>query len=105
MDRWLASVFGAEPIADNGFSKRIVFRIRRRVWIDRLALPVAAVIGLAFALKPATQLVLALLPLLNVVPAEMLSAPLRYLPQMQFIVLGGMVFGAAITLFKLLEET
>jgi len=105
MDRWLASIFDAEPIADNGFSERIISRIRRRVWINRLALPVAALIGLAFALKPATQLVLALLPLLNVVPAEMLSAPLQYLPQVQFIVLGGMIFAAAITLFRLLEET
>ena len=81
------------------------FGRRSAVWINRLALPVAALIGLAFALKPATQLVLALLPLLNVVPAEMLSAPLQYLPQVQFIVLGGMIFAAAITLFRLLEET
>jgi len=104
-DRLLESVFHSEPISDDGFSDRIVFTIRRRIWINRLALPVAAIIGAAFALKPASQLVIALLPLLNVVPADLLSAPLQFLPQLQMILLGGMTFGAGITLFKVFEET
>jgi len=104
-DRLLESVFHSEPISDDGFSDRIVFTIRRRIWINRLALPVAAIIGAAFALKPASQLVIALLPLLNVVPADLFSAPLQFLPQLQMILLGGMTFGAGITLFKVFEET
>jgi hypothetical protein len=56
-------------------------------------------------LKPALQIVYALLPLLNVVPTEVANAPLQFLPQMQFIVLGGMAFAAGITLLKILEET
>jgi hypothetical protein len=105
VDRFLASAFEAEPIADDGFSSRIVTKIRRRIWVNRLALPVAVVIGLIFALKPALQIVYALLPLLNVVPTEVANAPLQFLPQMQFIVLGGMAFAAGITLLKILEET
>ena len=105
VDRLLASAFEAEPIADNGFSARIVTKIRRRIWVNRLALPVAVVIGAAFALKPALQIVYALLPLLNVVPVEVANAPLQYLPQLQFVILGGMAFAAGVTLLKMLEET
>ena len=104
-DRWLESVFQAEPIPDDGFSKRIVAKIRRRIWLNRLALPVAVLIGAAFAVKPASQLVAALLPLLNIVPAEMVSAPLRLMPQIQTLVLGGMTFVAVIMLYRLFEET
>ena len=46
-DRLLESMFAAEPIADAGFSVRIVKKIRRRLWVRRLALPLAAVIGAA----------------------------------------------------------
>jgi hypothetical protein len=59
----------------------------------------------AFEAEPALQIVYALLPLLNVVPTEVANAPLQFLPQMQFIVLGGMAFAAGITLLKILEET
>ncbi len=104
-DRLLESVFHSVPIPDDGFSDRILFRIRRRIWVNRLALPVAALVGVAFALKPAAQLVAALLPLLNVIPIDMVSAPLQFLPQLQMIGLGGMMFAAAITLYKVIEET
>ena len=104
-DRWLESVFHSDPIPDAGFSKRIVAKIRRRIWVNRLALPVAALIGAAFALKPAAQLASALLPLLNIVPIEMVNAPLQYLPQLQLIVLGGMAFVAVLTLYRVFEET
>ena len=105
MDRLLASAFHSEPIADDGFSAKIVSTIRRRIWVNRLAMPVAIMIGAAFAFEPALQIVNALLPLLNVVPVEIASAPMQFLPQLQFVVLGGMAFAAAITLLKVLEET
>ena len=105
LDRLLVSAFQSERIADAGFSARIVSTIRRRIWVNRLALPVAVVIGAAFALKPAIQLLNALLPLLNIVPVEIASAPMQYLPQLQLVVLGGMAFAAGITLLKVLEES
>lgn len=105
VDRLLASAFAAEPIADDGFSNRIVARLRRRLWVNRLALPVAVLVGAAFALQPAVQIIGALLPLLNTVPVELASAPLQFLPQIQLIVLGGMAFAAGVTLVKMLEET
>ena len=105
VDRFLASAFEAEPIADDGFSDGIVATIRRRIWINRLALPIAILVGVAFALKPALQLINVLLPLLNVMPVELASVPMQFLPQIQLIVMGGMAFAAGITLIKMLEET
>ena len=105
MDRLLAAAFEAAPIADDGFSDRIVSTIRRRIWINRLALPVAILVGLAFALKPALQLVNALLPLLNVMPVEVASLPMQFLPQIQLVVMGGMAFAAGVTLLRMFEET
>lgn len=105
VDRLLASAFEAAPIADDGFSDGIVSTIRRRIWINRLALPVAILVGVAFALKPALQFVGALLPLLNVMPVELASVPMQFLPQIQLIVMGGMAFAAGVMLLKMLEET
>ena len=105
LDRLLVSAFETTPIADAGFSDRIVTTIRRRIWIDRLTLPIAILVGVAFALKPALQLINLLLPLLNVIPAELASVPMQFLPQIQMIVLGGMAFAAVVTLFSMLEET
>ena len=105
VDRLLASAFDAPPIADDGFSDGIISKIRRRIWVNRLALPVAILVGVAFALKPALQLINALLPLLNVMPVELASVPMQFMPQIQLIVMGGMVFAAGITLLKMLEET
>ena len=105
VDRLLASAFAAEPVADEGFSSRIVSKLRRRIWVNRLALPIAILIGAAFALKPAVQIVNALLPLLNAVPTEIARMPMEFLPQVQLVVLGGMAFAAGVTLVKMLEET
>jgi hypothetical protein len=69
-DRLLESMFAAEPIADDGFSQRIVTHIRRRVWVRRLALPVAMLVGGLVAFKPAMQLVTVSSTLLGVVPRE-----------------------------------
>ncbi|MGI9271181.1 MAG: hypothetical protein ACR2QT_05355 [Woeseiaceae bacterium] len=55
-DQLLDSMFQSEPIADDGFSDRIVRRIRRGIWLRRLALPVAMLLGGAIAIKPLMQL-------------------------------------------------
>ncbi len=55
-DRLLESMFQSESVADNGFSDRVLRRIRRQIWVRRLALPVAMVAGAAIALEPAARL-------------------------------------------------
>ncbi|MDJ0940274.1 MAG: hypothetical protein QNJ00_10975, partial [Woeseiaceae bacterium] len=81
-DRMLESMFAAEPIADDGFSKAVVARVRRRIWLRRLALPIAMVTGGAIAVKPASELVIAVSKLLSAVPEGVVEAQVSWLPQM-----------------------
>jgi hypothetical protein len=113
-DRLLESMFHSQAIADDGFSRRIVTRIRRRLWVQRLALPIALVIGGAIALKPAMQLMLLMPKLLAIVPQGVLNVPASWLPQVeasafgasfpQIVVLGAMLLVAAFLGIRLLEE-
>lgn len=88
-DRLLESIFAAEPIADDGFSNRIVRRIRRQIWIRRLALPTAMLVGGVIAIKPALHLVTAGSRLLSAVPPELLTTPAGWVPQLPVMLLGG----------------
>jgi hypothetical protein len=113
-DRLLESMFAAAPIAEDGFSQRIVTHIRRRLWVRRLALPVAMLVGGLVAFKPATQLVTVSSTLLGVVPREFFEIPASVLPQVEsatfgvpllpLIVLSGMVVVAGILGMRLLNE-
>ncbi len=113
-DRLLESMFQSEPIADEGFSGRVVARIRRRLWVQRLALPIAMLIGGAIAVKPATQLVAAASKLLAIVPQGMLDVPTTWIPQVQnvaygasltqTVVLGAMVLAAGVLGTRMLVE-
>ena len=91
-DRLLEAMFRSEPIADEGFSGHVVARIRRRLWVQRLALPIAMLVGGAIAVKPATQLVAAASKLLTIVPQGLLDAPTTWIPQIQNV-----AFGATLT--------
>ena len=88
-DRMLESMFAAEPVADDGFSSRVITKIRRRIWVRRLALPIAMVVGGAIAIKPASQVVIAATKLLTIVPQDVVVAPAEWLPQVQNIAVSG----------------
>ena len=103
-DRLLESMFRSEPIADDGFSGRIVTRIRRRLWLRRLALPVAMVIGGAVAAKPVSQLAVATTKLMTVLPQDMFAMPLDWVPQIQLIVVGAMLLAAGGLGMRLIED-
>ena len=104
-DRLLESLFRDEPIADDGFSMRVVSRIRRGIWFRRLAVPVAALIGGVIAIRPTTELISTLVQLYGLVPAEIVALPMKFLPQFQLVVLGGMLFAVALTLVRFIDET
>ena len=103
-DRLLGAMFQAEPIVDDGFSKRIVTRIRRRLWMRRLALPIAMFVGGSIAIKPIAQLSVAVSKLLTVIPMELLEAPVAWVPQLQYVVLGAMLLTAGLLGVRMLEE-
>ncbi|MEE8427351.1 MAG: hypothetical protein V3S15_08690 [Woeseiaceae bacterium] len=103
-DRLLESMFRSEPLADGGFSQKVVARIRRRLWISRLALPIAAVVGAAMAFEPAVELARAMPTLMNLIPSEAFATPLQFMPQVQFVVLGGLLLAAGMAFLNTLAE-
>lgn len=102
-DRRLEALFRApatDGIVDDGFSDRVVRRIRRRVRVRRWTLPIAAAIGGLIAAKPAMDL-LALLPLVaGLVPQELKAIPadLLQLPALSSFSLSGFVMAGVLTL-------
>lgn len=103
-DRMLESMFRSEAIADDGFSDKVVSRVRRTIWIRRLALPVATLTGAAIAVKPAFELMAFVPRLLSLVPAEVTSVPMSILPQLPLIVLGGMLLAVAMAFVQSLAD-
>jgi hypothetical protein len=103
-DRLLESMFSSEPIADDGFSKLIVRRIRRRLWVKRLALPVAAVIGASIAAGPMIDLAQIIAGVANVVPQRIFGTPADWIPQLHIVLLAGMLAVVAFVGAQALED-
>ena len=69
-DRQLRALFAEAPIADDGFSRRVVRKIRRRLWVDRLAMPVAILIAATIAARSFAGIAGALPALGKVLPVD-----------------------------------
>ena len=103
-DRLLEAMFRSEPLDDGGFSQKVIARIRRRRLISSLALPVAALLGGAIAFQPAVELVRAIPTLMNLIPANVLAVPLQLMPQVQLVVMGGMLLALGLAFLNVLAE-
>ena len=107
-DRKLESLFASAPVADDGFSKRIERRIRRQLWLRRLALPVALLIGGAIAVKPLSNLLTALFRFISVLPDNVSSnfsvVSSIDLPQMSTLMMGGMLVLVVVMIMRMLED-
>jgi len=103
-DRLLESMFEAAPIADAGFSAAVVRRIRRRLWLRRLTVPVAALVGGSIAIKPLTGFVTVVASLSPMIPPRLLDAAASMIPQLSTIVLGAMVLGVCLLGLRALED-
>ncbi len=103
-DRRLESLFESAPVADDGFSVQIVRRVNRRLWMRRLTLPVATVIGGLIAFKPLAGLLSALANFSTVISVDTISMATSSIPQMQTILLGVILMGAAMFGVRLLED-
>ncbi|HEX5764874.1 MAG TPA: hypothetical protein VFY27_04850 [Woeseiaceae bacterium] len=103
-DAKLEALFRSAPLEDDGFSKRVVWRVRRGIWIRRWTLPLAILVGGLIAAKPAAELLLGMAEILAVLPEDVRNLELDALPQVTTFIFGGMV-AALIGLFlKGLEE-
>ena len=103
-DRMLESLLAAPPVADDGFSRRIVRRLQRRLWVRRLTLPVAAMVGGAFAFKPLAGLVSVLANLSVLLPNDIITATTGSIPQLQIVVLGAILLLAFLLGMRFLED-
>ena len=107
-DLKLESLFASDSIADDGFSATIEKRIRRQLWVRRLTLPIAVLIGGLVSAKPLAGLVTALFKLAAVVPVNVTDniAPLSSgsLPQFSTIMFGGILVLAFVLFTRLLED-
>jgi hypothetical protein len=108
VDRKLEALFESAPVADDGFSRRVMSRVRRQIWVRRLSLPIAFVIGAAIAARPLSQLVQALSGLLEFIPQTVASnfnaLPLAQVPQLPVIVLGSALLLAVLMFGKLADR-
>jgi hypothetical protein len=103
-DRLLESMFQSDPVADNGFSDRLIRRIRRQMWIRRLALPVAMVAGAAVAVKPVIQLFSVGSQIFGSIATESLLPQSVVASQLPIMLVVGMGLLIAILTFRLFEE-
>ncbi len=107
LDLSLESLFGSEPIHDDGFSARIVSRVRRQMWVRRLSMPVALLVGSIIGAKPLMELVGFVPKLLESVPVERLvadSLPTIDAPQISTFVMGVVLLGMIVMIGRMLEE-
>ena len=106
-DLALDAMFRSDPIADDGFSVKVVSTVRRRMWVRRLSLPVAVVIGAAISAKPLLEVVNVVPGLINSVFGSALSLdklPLQNMPQLSTMLLGASLLMAVMLASRILEE-
>jgi len=107
-DLRLEAMFQSAPIADDGFSDRVISRIRRQIWVQRLTLPIAFVVGAAVAARPLMQLVETVSGLLKFIPQTVAgnvgTLPVAGLPQLPVLVLGSALLVAALLFGKLAQK-
>ncbi len=103
-DKLLESLFGSEPVPDNGFSAGVMTRLNRRLWVRRLALPTAFLVGAVIAVKPLSQLVVTFSKLLTVIPADIGGLSMDIIPETTTVFLGGLLLVAMMMVTKMLED-
>ena len=106
-DLKLEALFRTESVQDDGFSGRVVSRVRRQMWVERLSLPTAFVIGGIIAAKPLIQFAEMMPKIAGVIPqglANIVDLALAGMPQVSTVVLGVMLLAAMLMMGKMLEE-
>jgi len=103
-DRLLESLFASAPIADDGFSAMIEKRVRRQLWLRRMVLPVAALVGAIISFKPLAGLVTMLAGLTTLIPQDVLKVPSEVVPQLPMLFMGAMLLAMCMLGLRALQE-
>lgn len=99
-DLRLQDMFRSTPIPDNGFSDRVVRRVRRRLWMQRLLVPVATAVGGLIAVGPASQLLTSLFGRLS----SLAAAPALASWNFESVAPGVLLLGVLLVALRLIEE-
>jgi len=103
-DRLLDAMFESVPIADDGFSGQIVKRIRRNLWIRRITLPAAVLLGGLVAYQPVAALLKGVYQVLLSVPGDLVPSISGSLPSVQLIITGALLLFVALFSLNMLED-
>ena len=108
-DLKLEALFRSEPVQDDGFSVKVISRVRRQMWVRRFSLPTAFAIGAMFAAKPFIQLAELLPKLFQIVPQGLtnlvdLPLPQDGMPQVSTIVMGVLLLAVTLLIGRMLED-
>jgi hypothetical protein len=106
-DLALEALFRSDPVADDGFSVRVVSSVRRRMWIRRLSMPVAMLVGGIISAGPILEVLNVLPGLLSSLFGASLSLdrlPVDSLPQATTMLFGGTLVMVMLLASRLLEE-
>ena len=107
----LEALFRSDPLPDNDFSAKVMTRVRRQIWIRRLTMPIALVLGGLIAFKPATEVVSSMSKIMSVLPASLTNisldlpnVPVDSVTQVTPYLIGGAMLFFAVFLYQVLEE-
>jgi hypothetical protein len=106
-DLKLEAMFRSDPVLDDGFSRIVLKRVRRRMWVRRLSLPVAVILGLAISAKPLMQIVGVTAGFVESLLGMTLSVdqlPVGSLPPASSVMIGAALLMAAVLGSRILEE-
>ena len=103
-DRILESMFQSDAIADDGFSDLVLRRVRRQLWVRRLALPIAMLVGAAIALRPVLELVDVGSRLFGSLADSAAVPGAALMTQVPVLLVGGLILALVMTTFRLFEE-
>lgn len=103
-EQWLEALFASPPVADAGFSERVLRRIRRGQAWRRACLLSAAIIGGAVAWQPAVAFTRFAVALLQELPGNVFGAALEAVPSTAMLAGGSILFLVALFAVRLLED-
>ena len=106
-DLALEGLFRSDPLPDDGFSATVMSRVRYRIWVRRLALPTALLLGMAISVKPMMQFLDALPGIVTAIFGDVLrleQLPVATVPQLSTMLLGASALMAILLASRLLEE-
>lgn len=103
-DQALKQLFHSERIADAGFSQHIVRRVRARIWLQRLIMPAALLLGGTLAYRPLVDLLGAISALADYIPVNLTELSATAAPPMSTVVTVAALVIAVLCLVPALED-